>query len=100
MTTTIITKAAAPKASQHVGEVGDRVVVKGVLRGCYSFGPKFLNVIEDHDGNIFTLRSARRYAKSIGVLVATEGTVSAHVEYKGVKRTELTGTSQQVYDAV
>jgi len=100
MTSKIITPAAPAKISQHFGAIGDRIVVKGVLRACHRFGDKFFNIIEDHDGNVFTLRSRRPYAKSARVLVATEGTVAAHVEYKGELRTELTGTTQQNYDAV
>lgn len=102
MTTTILSQAPAitVKTSNHVGSIGDRVLVKGVFLTSIRFGRAYLNIIRDHDGNEFMLRSRNPYASSKGVYVATEGTIASHIEYRGVKRTELTNTTQMVYDRV
>ena len=97
---TIISQAPAAKTSQHVGNVGDRVAVHGVIRQIIGTGKAFY-VIHDEDGNEFTMRCTPYQApgKNVRSLVHVEATVLGHTEYRGVKRTELSsGTSYNVGD--
>lgn len=92
--TTTVTKAAAPKISQHIGKVGDLIRVEGVVRKIFDFG---ITLVHDADGNEFAVK-ARKLASRPGVLVIFEGVVAKHSEYKGVKRTEISSYRQEMVD--
>lgn len=88
MTTQIVSTAPAAKISQHVASIGDRVAVQGVIRKMIG-GKLVLHIIHDIDGNEFMLRRSKSLGSAPGVLVSIEADVLGHVEYQGVKRTEL-----------
>jgi len=99
MTTTILQTAPAAKVSQHVANVGDRVLIKGVMGKAIRYGQEYLNVFHDHDGNEFTYRSRKPIA-SDRVLIAMEATIGGHTEFRGVKRTEISSKREMVYSKV
>jgi hypothetical protein len=88
MSTKVIS-TAAPLASQHVGRIGDRVSVQGVIRSVIGrSGVSVLHVIADIDGNEFEVRRIKALGTARG-LVSLEATVEGHAEFRGVKRTKL-----------
>ena len=56
MTTTIIGTAKPAKTSKHIGTIGDRVHVEGVIRTMFGSKPSIIHIIEDIDGNQFVVR--------------------------------------------
>lgn len=94
MTTTIITPATvrALKVSTHIGQPGDRINVKGVVRKVIGYGAPYLIIVHDCDGNEFVIRwNAKKPMANERVLVNFDAIVEVHETYKEVKRTSLTG---------
>jgi hypothetical protein len=90
--------AAAPPApvSVHVGEVGERLrgvaaTVSFTHRVESQFGPSYLVVMEDGDGNVFKTFGSGEFCFAVGAgdEVVFTGTVKAHEDYDGVAQTAL-----------
>lgn len=92
---TTIIKQATPKISQHIGQIGDRVRLEGVVKTMFGASP-VLHIIEDVDGNQFVVRRNKSMASSRGVLVTIEADVLEHRVYKGVKQTVLSAGRQEI----
>lgn len=99
MTSTTIAAAARSQASRHVGDIGDRVRIEGVIRQIIGTG-KALYILHDKQGNEFAVRWAPQQAaaKSVRALVCIEATVTGHTEFRGVKRTEISSGKSFVVD--
>lgn len=93
-------RIAAEKAiSQHVGEVGEKLVIKGsYVRTCsweqpayvgYGTTLMFIHIFKDADGNVFTWKTQKGIDLEYGENVDIKGTVKAHSVYKDEKQTEL-----------
>ena len=96
MTSTIIRAAGLPKISRHVGSVGDRVRVDGVIRKMIGYsGKSIIHVIEDADGNQFVVRRSALGSKP-GVLVTLEAEILEHRTYQDTKQTILSTGKQLV----
>ncbi len=86
--------------SQHVGQVGEKVEVKGSYVRSGSWEQKayagygtvtmFVHTFKDADGNVFIWKTQKGIAFEYGENVNIKGTVKAHSEYKDEKQTELT----------
>lgn len=86
--------------SQYVGEVGEKVEVKGsyVRSGSweqkayagYGMTTMYCHTFKDADGNVFIWKTQKGIAFEYGENVNIKGTVKAHSEYKDEKQTELT----------
>jgi len=85
-------EALAGKASEYVGEIGERVElkvdsVKLITSWETMYGTTFVWKITDKDGNIYTWKTGNGIPDDV---VSIKGTVKEHKEYRGVKQTELT----------
>jgi hypothetical protein len=90
----------APKAefkeSNFVGEVKTRLkglellLEKIIYLGSGSFGPSYLHLMKDGDGNVFSWITGNKIEKAEGETVRLDGTVKQHKLYNGVKQTVLT----------
>lgn len=86
--------------SQHVGQVGEKVAIKGtyVRTGSweqpayagYGMTTMYCHTFKDADGNVFTWKTQKGLCLNYGENVELKGTVKAHGEYKDEKQTELT----------
>jgi hypothetical protein len=86
--------------SQYVGQLGEKVEVKGtyVRSGSWqqrSFGgygttTMYIHTFKDSDGNVFTWKTQNGLDLNYGEPVVVKGTVKNHSEYKDEKQTELT----------
>ena len=86
--------------SQHVGQVGDKVEIKGtyVRTGSweqpayagYGTTTMYCHTFKDAYGNVFTWKTQKGLCLEYGENVNVAGTVKAHSEYKDEKQTELT----------
>lgn len=86
--------------SQHVGQVGDKVEIKGtyVRTGSweqpsfsgYGTDTFYAHTFKDADGNVFTWKTQKGLGLEYGENVNIKGTIKKHTEYKGEKQTELT----------
>lgn len=93
------TKAIGDKraASQHVGEVGERILIEGFARLITSFdnayGTSYMYMIEDANGNAYKFigkgihTSEQSADRRIAFKVKAKFTVKAHDEYNGQKQT-------------
>lgn len=91
---------AEKEISQHVGQIGDRVEIKGtyVRTGSWEqpayagFGmtTMYAHTFKDADGNVFVWKTQRGICMEYGENVVVRGTVKAHTEYKEERQTELT----------
>lgn len=86
--------------SQHVGQVGEKVAIKGTYVRTGSWEQKayagygtttmYVHTFKDADGNVFTWKTQKGVCLNYGENVEVKGTVKAHSEYKDEKQTELT----------
>lgn len=94
-------KIKAMKAiSQYVGQIGDKVEIKGtyVRTGSweqrsfsgYGTDTMYVHTFKDSDGNVFTWKTQKGLSMEYGVMVNVKGTIKNHSEYKDEKQTELT----------
>ena len=84
-------------ASEHVGEVGERIEVEGFARLITSFdndfGRSYMYMIEDADGNAYKFigtaihTSEQSADRRIAFKITAKFTVKAHDEYNGQKQT-------------
>ena len=91
---------AEKEISKHVGQIGERVEIKGtyVRTGSWEqpaycgFGTTtmYCHTFKDADGNVFTWKTQRGICMEYGENVVVNGTVKAHSEYKEERQTELT----------
>lgn len=91
---------AMKAVSQHVGEIGDKVEIKGTFVRTASWWQKsfrgwgddlmFLHIFKDSDGNVFTWKTQKGLDLNYGECVDVKGTVKDHREYEDEKQTELT----------
>jgi hypothetical protein len=90
----------APKAevkeSNFVGEVKGRLkdvsllLEKIIYLGSGSFGPAYLHLLKDADGNAFSWITGNKVQKAEGTTLTVDATVKEHKVYKGTKQTVLT----------
>ena len=84
------------KESNFVGEVKTRLkglelmLEKIIYLGYGSFGPSYLHLMKDSDGNVFSWITGNKIEKAEGETVRLDGTVKQHKLYNGVKQTVLT----------
>lgn len=94
-------RIAAEKAiSQYVGQIGERIEVKGtyVKSGSWEqpsyagFGmtTMYVHTFKDADGNKFTWKTQNGVSFEYGENVVVKGTIKNHSEYRDEKQTELT----------
>ena len=86
--------------SQYVGQIGDKVEIKGIYVRSGSWQQKsfsgygtetmWLHIFKDSDGNVFTWRTQKSIGLEYGEPVIIKGTIKNHSEYKDEKQTELT----------
>lgn len=86
--------------SQHVGQIGDKVEIKGTYVCSGSWQQKsfngwgtetmYIHTFKDSDGNVFTWKTKNGLSMNYGEPVIVNGTVKNHSEYKDEKQTELT----------
>lgn len=86
--------------SQYVGQLGDKVEVKGTYVRTGSWEQKsfsgygtdimYVHTFKDADGNVFTWKTQKGISFEYGEMVIFKGTVKKHSEYKDEKQTELT----------
>ena len=95
MTTMLVNNAAPRKISSHIGQIGDRVRVEGVIRKMFGSRP-IMHIIEDLDGNQFVVRRNSALGSNPGVLVTIEADVLEHRTHQEVKQTVLSAGRQEV----
>lgn len=95
MTTTAVSPASPRKASNHIGTVGERVRVEGVIRKMFGNAP-VMHIIEDLEGNLFILRRGSPLASKTGVLVAIQADVLGHKVHQEIKQTILSAGRQEI----
>lgn len=86
--------------SQHVGQIGDRIEVKGTYVRSGSWEQRsfsgwgvdtvYCHTFKDSDGNVFTWKTQKNLGLEYGEPVIIRGTIKNHSEYKDEKQTELT----------
>lgn len=89
--------------SQYVGEIGQRITVKGTfvktawfnVQSFSGFGEDtmYIHTFKDADGNVLVWKTGRGLSDidlSYGEMVEIKGTVKQHSEYKDEKQTVLT----------
>jgi len=87
---------AATKESNFVGEVKGRLkdvsllLEKIIYLGCGSFGPSYLHLLKDADGNAFSWITGNKVEAAEGTKLTVDATVKDHKVYKGTKQTVLT----------
>ena len=84
----------AESTSNFVGEIGERlrnipVSVRNISGYDSPYGYKFIYTFEDNDGNLYTWSTVTQQTISLGMRVLLDGTIKAHVEYKGAFTTQL-----------
>ena len=80
--------------SSFVGEIGERlrgipVSVRNISGYDSPYGYKFIYTFEDKDGNLYTWSTVTQQTVALGMHILLDGTVKAHVEYKGAFTTQL-----------
>jgi len=87
-----IEKIRTRAGSNHVGDIGQRIIIDGTVENTVSFdgfyGTTYMTVIKDTDGNVYVYKGSRRIAKK-GETVNLKATVKDHSEYNGVKQTVI-----------
>lgn len=87
---------AETKESNFVGEVKGRLkdvsllLEKIIYLGSGSFGPSYLHLLKDVDGNAFSWITGNKVEAAEGTKVTVDATVKEHKIYKGTKQTVLT----------
>jgi len=87
---------AATKESNFVGEVKGRLkdvsllLEKIIYLGSGSFGPSYLHLLKDADGNAFSWITGNKVEAAEGTKLTVDATVKDHKVYKGTKQTVLT----------
>lgn len=86
--------------SQHVGQIGDKVEIKGTYirtgsweqRSFSGYGSDtfYAHTFKDADGNVLTWKTQKGLGLGEGDPVKIKGTIKKHTEYKDEKQTELT----------
>lgn len=86
--------------SQYVGQIGDKVEIKGTYIRSGSWEQKsfsgwgtdtmYIHTFKDSDGNVFTWKTQKGLSLNYGEMVNVKGTIKNHSEYKDEKQTELT----------
>ena len=86
--------------SQHIGQVGDKIEIKGtyVRSGSwqqrsfsgYGTDTMYVHTFKDSDGNVFTWKTQNSLGMEYGEPVIIKGSIKSHSEYKDEKQTELT----------
>lgn len=86
--------------SQYVGQIGEKVEIKGSYVRSGSFEQKsfrgygtvtiYVHTFKDVDGNVFVWKTQNNIGLEYGEPVIVKGTVKNHSEYKDEKQTELT----------
>jgi len=88
------------KQSNFVGEVKQRlkglelVVEKIIFLGHGAFGPSFLHLMKDTDGNVFSWITGNKLEADDGAIIKLDASVKQHKLYNGVKQTVLTRARQ------
>jgi hypothetical protein len=95
-----VQRELAPKAptkeSNFVGEVKGRLkglsllLEKIIYLGSGSFGPTYLHLLKDADGNAFSWITGNKAQEAEGTTLIVDATVKEHKLYKGTKQTVLT----------
>lgn len=86
----------AAKNSDYVGQIKERLkgleltLSKIIYLGYGSFGPSYLHLMEDADGNVFSWITGNKIEKAEGTKIKLDASVKAHKLYKDVKQTVLT----------
>lgn len=86
--------------SQHVGEVGEKLTIKGSFvrsawfevksfRG-YGTDTMHIHTFKDADGNVFVWKTSKGLCLEYGEPIQITGTVKEHSEYQDEKQTVLT----------
>jgi hypothetical protein len=84
------------KESNFVGEVKSRLkglelmLEKIIYLGSGAFGPSYLHLMKDGDGNVFSWITGNKIEKAEGETVKLDGTIKEHKLYNGTKQTVLT----------
>lgn len=96
----------APKApvkeSNFVGEVKGRLkdvsllLEKIIYLGSGSFGPSYLHLLKDANGNAFSWITGNKVEVAEGTNIKVDATVKEHKIYKGAKQTVLTRAKVKV----
>lgn len=91
---------AEREISKHVGEIGERLSIKGTYQRTGSWDQKsfagygmvtmYIHTFKDADGNVFTWKTQNTLGMEYGECVNLTGTVKEHAEYKGERQTVLT----------
>jgi hypothetical protein len=87
---------AVTKESNFVGEVKGRLkevsllLEKIIYLGSGSFGPSYLHLLKDADGNAFSWITGNKVEVAEGTNIKVDATVKEHKIYKGTKQTVLT----------
>ena len=86
--------------SQYIGQIGDKIEVKGTYVRSGSWEQKsfrgwgtntmYIHTFKDSDGNVFTWKTQKGLSMNHGEPIIIKGTVKNHSEYKDEKQTELT----------
>lgn len=93
-----LAQKAEVKESNFVGEVKGRLkdvsllLEKIIYLGSGSFGPSYLHLLKDSDGNAFSWITGNKVQKAEGTNIKVDATVKEHKIYKGTKQTVLTRT--------
>lgn len=85
-------QANKEKASDYVGNIGDRIEIKAVTATTISsfetaYGITYINKFVDENGNVYMWFGNKAVDEGI---TSVKGTIKEHKEYKGVKQTILT----------
>jgi hypothetical protein len=84
------------KSSDFVGKIKERLkgleltLSKIIYLGSGYYGPSFLHLMEDADGNVFSWITANKIEEAEGAKITLDASVKAHKLYKDVKQTVLT----------
>lgn len=84
------------KESSFVGEVKGRLkdisllLEKIIFLGSGSFGPTYLHLLKDANGNAFSWITGNKVQEAEGSTLTVDATVKEHKIYKGTKQTVLT----------
>lgn len=91
---------AQREISKHVGEIGERLSIKGTYHHSGSWEQKsfrgfgvdtmYVHTFKDVEGNVFTWKTQNALGMNYGEPVNLVGTVKEHAEYKGERQTVLT----------
>lgn len=97
----LIPKSDDAKESNYVGEEKQRLkgldllLEKIIFLGPNTWGPSFLHLFKDENGNVFSWITSSKLEVAEGTLVKLDASVKQHKSYNGVKQTVLTRTKVQ-----